>query len=158
MDTVTYPDSAVEEAMNGGFAALQIDLRARHPDFKEASLGQKVIWAPTFVFSDARHRELRRFCGWLPPESFLTELRFVQATAAFQATDFPTAYQRFEAIAKESKSTEVMAETMYWTGISGFLAGKMDWAPLKEWWGRLQQDYPNTRWARHASVIEDAPA
>ena len=157
MDTVTYPDPSVGRALEH-FSLLKIDLLAKHPDAREASLGQRVIWAPTMVLADARHRELRRWVGWLPPASFCAELEFTQGMAAFQQGDFDTAKAGFEAVVNEHPEAEIAAEASYWTGIAGFLAGKRDMATLRTWWEKTAAKYPGSRFATHASVIEDAPA
>ncbi len=156
MDTVTYPDADVAKLLGEHFEPLKIDMLAKHPDFREASLGQKVIWAPAMIFSDAKGREIRRFVGWLPPEAFIAEIRFVMATAQFQSIDFAGARDAFRSILDAAPKSEIAPEALYWSGIAGFLAGKRDMDALREAWTRLVADYPNTRWATHASVIEDA--
>ena len=66
MDAVTYPHDAVIDAIKQGFAPYKINMLERHPDFKEACAGGRVMWGPTFVIADARGREVRRWVGWLP--------------------------------------------------------------------------------------------
>jgi hypothetical protein len=156
MDAVTYPDPRVQELLAEHFVGLSIDLLARHPDLKEASLGQKVMFAPTFVFADAKHRELRRFTGWLPPKSFAAELELVRATAAMQKGDLETAARLYRLVAGDYADTEAAPEALYWAGVAGFLHGKKDWAALKAAWGELASRYAGNRFATHASVIEDA--
>ena len=157
MDTVTYPDANVQSDLVDSFVGLKIDQLARHPDYKAASLGQRVIWAPTFVFSDARGREIRRFVGWLPPENFRAELEFVRAYALYQNGDFPAAAALFDEVEQNYPQSPVAPECLYWGGTAAFLAGKKDWAALKQRWGRVAKDHPQTRFGMHASVIEDAP-
>ena len=142
MDTVTYPDDAVSTLLADHFESLKIDMLARHPDFRDACGGQKVIWAPALIFADAKGRELRRYIGWLPPASFRAELRFVLATARFQANDFAGARDDFAAVFDEDPSGEIAPEALYWTGIAGFLAGKRDMAALKDAWERLRARLP----------------
>jgi hypothetical protein len=157
MDAVTYPDPAVQQDLVKSFAGLKIDQLARHPDYKAASLAQRVIWAPTFVFSDARGREIRRFVGWLPPAAFRAELGFVRAYAAYQNGDFPTAAKLCDEVVEAFPAAPVAPECLYWGGTAAFLAGKKDWAALKDRWGRAAAEHGATRFGIHASVIEDAP-
>ena len=74
MDTVTYPQAGVIDALNEHFVLYKIDMTKRHPDFKEACAGGRVLWGPTFIVSDPRGSEVRRWVGWFPPASFLIEL------------------------------------------------------------------------------------
>ena len=157
MDAVTYPDPGVQQDLAEHFTTLKIDMLAKHPDFKAASLNQRVIWAPTFVFSDARHREIRRFVGWLPPEGFRAELKFVGAMARFNGGDFEGARSGFQSVLDAYPSAQLRPEALYWTGIAGFLAGRKDWSALREAWGTLAAEHPESRFGTHASVIEDAP-
>lgn len=156
MDTVTYPDAQVEQAIDQHFVPLKIDMLARHPDFKAASLNQRVIWAPTIIFTDAAHRELRRYVGWLPPRSFLAELALVRALADFNRGQFEPARQGFQTILETFQGTSLEPEALYWAGIAGFLAGNRDKQALATAWQRLAREFPHTRWGTHASVIEDA--
>ena len=156
MDTVTYPDPAVTEAVNTHFAPLTINLFDRHPDFKEASAGARIPWAPTLVFSDAKGRELRRYVGWLPPESFLAELTLVRGIAGVGQGQFESAAEILAPLDAEYADKEVAAEGLYWLGIARFLAGSKDMEALRGCWEKLVEKHPGSRFATHASVIKDA--
>ena len=152
---MTYPAADVASFVSDHFEGLKIDMLSKHPDFRDAALGQKVLWAPALIFSNAKGRELRRTIGWLPPPDFLAELRFVIATAQFQNVEFGEARAGFDAIFEENPAGELAPEALYWAGIAGFLDGKRDMEALRSAWERLARDYAGTRWAVHASVIED---
>lgn len=154
MDTVTYPDAAVAAYLSEHYVGLKINIMDRHPDFKEASGASRVIWAPTLIFAD-RRGELRRYVGWLPPQSFLAELTLARGTAAFNSGQFPDAKSHFDTVLAEYPDAPVAAEAMYWQGIAGFLAGDRDMPALQSSWQRLAAEHPDSRWGVHASVIED---
>lgn len=156
MDTVTYPDPQVQRRLSDAFVGFELDMFARHPDFKVASGASKVIWAPTMIFEDQKGRELRRYVGWLKPSAFIAELDFVAATASFQNVQFQQANERFQRILETHADEDIVAETLYWHGIAAFLASNKDSAALAASWERLVREHPKTRWAMHASVIEDA--
>ena len=158
MDAVTYPQQSVVETLNDRFALFRVNMLERHPDFKEACSGARVVWGPTFVIHDARGSELRRWTGWLPPESFIAELDFCHAYADYTHGRFAEALAGFTKLVDGASGTEIHPEALYWQGAAGFLAGKMDWDALRSSWSRLVDAYPGHRFAVHASVIEDAPA
>jgi hypothetical protein len=157
MDAVTYPHDSVVDAIDQGFAPYRINMLERHPDFKAACAGGRVMWGPTLVIADARGQEVRRWVGWLPPESFVAELAFCRALAEFNRGRFSEALAGFDAIVEREQGTEIHPEALYWQGIAGFMAGKQDWEALGRSWERLAADYPDNRFGTHASVIEDAP-
>lgn len=156
MDAVTYPQPAVQAAIDAEFAPYKINMMERHPDFKEACAGGRVMWGPTFVVADARGSEIRRWVGWLPEASFVAELQFCQALARYNRGDFEGAKAQFDELVETATETEIHAEAIYWQGISGFMAGKQDWDALGQSWRRLTEEYPNSRFGTHASVIADA--
>ena len=158
MGTVTYPNAEVVAAITTGFVPYQVNMLERHPDFREACNGGRVMWGPTFVVLDGRGTEVRRWVGWLPPASFVAELAFCQALAAYNRGDFADAFSAFGKIVEHHENAPIHAEALYWKGIAGFLAGPKDWGPLNAAWRRLATDHPNTRFGLHGSVIEDAPA
>jgi hypothetical protein len=157
MDAVTYPDETVVSAIDQGFAPFKINMLERHPDFKEACAGGRVLWGPTLVVADARGSEVRRWVGWLPPASFVAELAFCRAQADYNHGKFADALSGFNAIVDRDAGTEIHPEALYWQGVAGFMAGSKDWAALRRSWNRLTEEYPGQRFATHASVIEDAP-
>ena len=157
MDAVTYPDDAVIRAIERNFSPFKINMLERHPDFKEACAGGRVLWGPTLVVADARGSEVRRWVGWLPPESFVAELAYCRALADFNRGEFAEALAGFDAIVERDAGTEIHPEALYWQGIAGFMAGRQDWEALGRSWKRLAEEYPNNRFGTHASVVEDAP-
>jgi hypothetical protein len=156
MDAVTYPQESVVAAIAEGFAPFKLNMLERHPDFKEACAGGRVMWGPTIIVADARGSEVRRWVGWLPPDGFVAELAFCRAQAEHNRGKFAEALAGFDAIVENRSGTAIHPEALYWQGISGFMAGPTDWDALRRSWSRLATDYPDNRFGTHASVIEDA--
>jgi TolA-binding protein len=157
MDAVTYPHESVVTAIEDGFAPFKLNMLERHPDYKEASAGGRVMWGPTFIVADARGSELRRWVGWLPASEFVAELAFCRALAEYNRGKFANAFTGFEAIVGNYPDAAIHPEALYWKGIAGFMAGPTDWDALRVSWKQLAADYPNNRFGTHASVIEDSP-
>ena len=126
MDAVTYPNDAVASAIEQGFAPFKISMLERHPDFKEACAGGRVLWGPTLIVADSRNHG-----------------KFAEALAGF------------DAIVERDAGTEIYPEAIYWQGVAGFMAGPKDWTALRRSWARLAKEYPGSRFSTHASVIED---
>ena len=157
MDAVTYPDENVAAAIARDFAPYKISMLERHPDFKEACAGGRVMWGPTFVIADSRGREVRRWVGWLPPNAFVAELAFCRALSHYNNGKFAEAVAGFDTIVERDTGTAIHPEALYWQGVAGFMAGPKDWAVLRRSWNRLAEEYPDNRFGTHATVIEDAP-
>jgi hypothetical protein len=158
MDAVTYPHETVVAAIEQGFVPFKLNMLERHPDFKEACAGGRVLWGPTFIISDARGSEVRHWVGWLPPRDYVAELAFCRAQAEYNRGKFAEALAAFDAIVENETDTAIHPEALYWQGIAGFMAGPSDWDALRRSWTRLAESYPNHRFGTHASVIEDAPS
>lgn len=156
MDTVTYPDPAVERALRESFVGLKIDLLARHPDLKEASGSQRIGFSPAFVCYDAG-REVRRYIGWLEPRAFCAELAVTRAIAAIQKGDVGGAKTQLDDLLRDFEGTPVIPEALYLHGMAGFLAGKKDMVALRTSWERCAREFPTSRFGMHCSVIADAP-
>ena len=158
MGAVTYPDNDVQQYLSDHFTTLKINLLERHPDHKEASGTGKVIFAPTFVFTDGKGREIRRYLGWLPATSFLAELRFARAQHDFNRGQFLPARDLYAEIMNDFADADVAAEATYWHGIAAFLGGNKDGAALKKSWLQVRERYPSSTWATRAEPIDDLPA
>lgn len=155
MGTVTYPDQRVQEVLSEHFSCFKLNLLDKHPDYREAAGSGKVIFAPTFLFTDAKGREIRRYLGWLPPESFLGELGFVLGMHRFNQARFLEARDTFQQTLDHHPEADVAAETLYWLGIAAFLGGKKDSAALATAWNEVRARFPESTWATRASVIDD---
>jgi len=155
MDAVTYPHAEVSSEISSAFVGLKISLAERHPDFREASGGMPVPWAPTFIFRDGRGRELRRSVGWLAPDAFLSELWTVRGYAKMLRRDFDGAVELFEQAQDRDASAPAAPEAGYWHGVARFLQGNRDMAALKVSWNALRERFPGTEWAGKAEVIDD---
>jgi hypothetical protein len=156
MDTVTYPDPAVQNALRESFVGLKIDLLARHPDIKEASGSQRIGFAPAFVFTE-KGREVRRYIGWLDAKGFRAELLMVRAQAAFSRGDVAASRALLEDLLRDFDGTPVVPEALYLHGMAAFLAGNKDFPALRASWERCAREFATSRFGMHCSVIADAP-
>ena len=149
MDTVVYPDERVDRYLSESLVGFKLCLTERHPDFKEAALGQPVPWAPTFLFTDGKGRAVRRSVGWLSTDGFLDEIKIAQGSAHLQRGRFDDALELLESVAGTSP------EAGYYAGVALFLKGNRDMDSLKQRWNTLRTDHPASDWANKASVVDD---
>jgi len=147
MEAVTLPHPDVQAELAAHFVGFKLCLLDRHPDFKEAVGGQPVPWAPTFLYTDGKGREVRRSVGWLGPGGFVAELQLARAQFLLSRGKFDESL----ALLEEADSPE----SLYYAGVAVFLRGKRDMIALGERWNALRARYPDSEWAAKAEVIED---
>ena len=158
MAKVTWPDPQVGSLLTAHYRGIQFDLASPHDDFVEATQTAKVVWAPTFIVDDTRGRELRRWTGWLPPEEFIAELQIPVAMDHLHHRRIEEGAAILESVVEETPKAPAAAEALHFLGIFEFLAGKRDLPKLRARWNAVREQYPDSRFARHSEVIDDAPA
>lgn len=147
MGAVTYPHDDVRQALAEDFVCYKLNLKEPHPDHREASRETRIPWAPTFVFTDAAGREVRRFTGWLPPDEFVTELALTRGLYQVQKGRFAEAFEILSPLGDSP-------EALYWAGMAAFRdSGEM--ADLATHWNALRERHPGSTWATRASVIDE---
>ena len=105
-------------------------------------------WTPTVLVTDERGTEHHRIEGFLPKDDFLAQVRLGLAHAARAGGDFPTAEQLYGELASEG---DLAAEATYWAGVSKYKRTN-DPAALGETATRIREKYPDSTWAKKASV------
>ena len=147
MGAVTLPDPTVNAELTDHFVGFKLCLLDRHPDFKDAVGAQAVPWAPTFLYTDGKGREIRRTVGWMSPEDFVADLRLARAQHRLSRGKIDEALELLAAAGN--------AEAAYYEGVAVFLKGKRDMVALGEKWNLLREKFPTSDWAAKAEVIED---
>jgi hypothetical protein len=153
MGAVTYPDPTVSTFLAHHFTCVRIDIGAPRPEARQLLRLAKPLWGPLFVWLDASRVELRRTYGWLPPDEFLAELRFVLATQAFLRRDFQRALDGFVEIVDRSAAAHAAPEACYWAGVAAYRRAGNRLAALEPLWQELVQRYPGSTWAQRAAVL-----
>ena len=152
MGTVTYPDDDVIRLVTERFIAVQVNIREPRPDLKDLFRAAKPVWAPMFVARNSRGSELARWTGWLPPEEFRARLYLATMLERLVANDPEAAARDLVSAGELTSIDEVKAEVMYWQGA---VAYKLDGIEaLRSIWTELIGEYPSSRWARSADVLE----
>jgi hypothetical protein len=87
-----------------------------------------------------------RFYGHPPASALLAGLARARNEIALQA---------LRAVADLHPQSHVAGEALFWAGIAAFRVAGRDKAALRDGWEPLWERYPDTTWARRASVWPD---
>lgn len=155
---MTYPDPQFTSALDALVAPIRINIADRHEDFRDAAVMTKIPFSPRFrLFSSDMKRLLREWTGWMPAAELVAEFYIARGVDLLERKDPSGAVEQFDAALAVAEGGPATAEILYRRGMAAFIAGKFDWQPLRRDWNRVVEDHPGSRWASHASVIEDAP-
>jgi len=108
-------------------------------------------WTPTLMVLDPEGAERYRFEGYLPPEDFLAQLEVGLAKSAFAHEQWEKAERRYRGIVQRFPKSEAAPEAVYWAGVSKYKASG-DAGALKETAREMKERYPESSWAKKASV------
>jgi len=142
-----YPDERVAQFINQNFVPIKIHIKEN----KEAFGRFGAQWTPTLIVLDQEGKERYRLEGFLPSEDFLAQLEMGLARSAFERGEFQEAERRYRDVAKKYPKSEAVPEALYWAGVSKYKATN-DPAPLQEAARNLKTQYPESSWAKKASV------
>jgi len=110
-----------------------------------------VNWTPTLLVIDPKGPERYRFEGWMPKDEFLGQLMLGLARFHFMNKRWGDAEKLYEQIVKAYPKTEAAEEALYWQGVSRYKASG-DHTALGATAQQYNERYPNTLWAKKASV------
>ena len=150
MDTVTYPHGGVERRLNEMFVAV----RLRIDEHKDLALRLQAPWTPGLVFLDPDGQVVHRAQGYFPPEEMEHLLHIGRGMVDFTRGRYEEALAQFAKAADDPERTAEQAEALYWKGACQIKTG--DKEGVKASWGRLQTAFPDTVWAKKASVVRAA--
>jgi outer membrane protein assembly factor BamD (BamD/ComL family) len=110
-----------------------------------------VQWTPTVLILDESGVERHRLEGFLPLEDFLAQLELGLAKLAFRHNDYSQAERRFHSVCETHGGATAAPEACYWEGVSAYKAANEP-KHLKETYLKLSKRYPDSEWAKKASV------
>ena len=142
-----YPNDRVADFINQNFVPIKIHIKENKDAF--GRFGAQ--WTPTLIVLDPEGKERYRFEGFLPPDDFLAQLETGLARSAFEHGQFQQAERRYRDVAQKYPKSEAAPEALYWAGVSKYKATN-DPAPLGQAARELKAQYPESSWAKKASV------
>ena len=134
-------------AISTNFVPVKIHIKEQKQTFDRFG----ALWTPTQIILDLNGVERHRIEGFLPVEDFLARLELGLARVAFEDKRFAEAERRYRTICDEYPHTGAAPEACYWAGVSAYKATNQP-QHLKETLDVLRERYPDTEWARRASV------
>ena len=141
-----YPDPRVTAFITENFIPVRLHVKDNAKAFERFG----AQWTPTVLIDDPDGKERHRIEGFLPADAFLAQLQLGLARYAFNANDWKNAEQYYERVA-EGSDEETAPEAMYWAGVARY-KGTDDPSHLGATHKRLSEKYPNSSWAKKASV------
>jgi len=135
------------QAISSNFIPVKVHIKEQKQTFERFG----AQWTPTLIVLDPDGNERHRVEGFLPAGDFLAQLDMGRAKLAFQRQAFRDAETIFRSICQDRRGTFAAPEACYWAGVAAYKAGG-DATRLNETARLLKKEFPESEWARKASV------
>jgi hypothetical protein len=146
-----YTDDRVKELVTGRLVPVRAHVRENRDEWQRLSEQYGVQWTPTILIVDPDGHERHRIEGFLPANDFLSQVELGLGHAAFKRADYSKAEALFRQVARKYSKTDAAPEALYWAGVAKYRSSD-DPAALKETAGLVSREYPESSWAKKASV------
>jgi TolA-binding protein len=143
MDAVTYPQTAVSDAINAHCVPLQID--NTQPTAEPLLQKYRHIWTPDLRILEADGTELYRWNGYLPPFEFAPQLLVAVAHAHLRLKQFDPAIEIYEDVVKRFPTSLFAPEALYFLGTSKYRKTHES-TELLRGWHELEKSFPASEW------------
>jgi hypothetical protein len=148
MGAVTYPDPTVAGLINENFVPVQLNIA----DAKDIVQQYNVIWTPNINIVDHRENVSYHWEGWLSPSEFAPMLIAAKGHFEWRHKRFEEGAQFLEKVCETYPGSYFAPEALYYLGVCRYMASH-DAEQLVKFWKRLQQEYPDSTWARSSKVL-----
>jgi hypothetical protein len=108
-------------------------------------------WTPTLLVTDPEGVERHRIEGFLPADDLLAQLELGIGKIEFAHEHFDKSRDLFKSDFEHHPKAAAVPEARYWMGVSEYKRTN-DGRPLVETAKVLHEKYPDSEWARKASV------
>ena len=109
------------------------------------------VWTPTVLILDPNGEERWRIEGYLPKNEFQAQLLMGLARVAVVQKKWEEAEKLYSQVVDQFGTTSAGAEALYWRDVSLY-SRTHDHVPLQRVAAELKQRYPDSVWAKKASV------
>ena len=135
------------QAITSRFIPVQVHIQDQKPIFERFN----AQWTPTQLVLDADGVERHRTEGFLPVDDFLAQLDLGLGRLHFQHEEFDKAESVLRSACDSFPKAGAAPEACYWAGVAAY-KGTHDANHLAATARRLKERYPESEWARKASV------
>ena len=146
-----YTDERVKELVTSRFVPVRVHVRENRDEWQRLSAQYGVQWTPTILIVNPAGKEEHRIEGFLPANDFTSQIELGLAHAAFKRADYGEAEKGFRDVARQYPKTDAAPEALYWAGVAKYRSSD-DPAALKETAEMVSREYPDSSWAKKASV------
>jgi hypothetical protein len=113
------------------------------------------VWTPTVLILDPDGHECWRIEGYLPKDEFRAQLLMGLARIAVIEKRWADAEKLYGQVVDQFPNTTTAAEALYWRNVSQYSQSHQP-QPLQSVASELRQKYPDSVWAKKASVWSTA--
>jgi thioredoxin-related protein len=146
MDAVSYPHPKVIEFFSKYLVPVRVEISSQ-PLPKRF----KVQWTPTLVTLDETGEEHHRTVGFLPPEELVPSLMLGIGKSYFDRERFAESEQTLDQLLAEYPRSDASPEATYYRGVGRYKRTHKA-EELKKTIEALQKNFPQSEWAKRASV------
>ena len=148
MDAVSYPHPKVIEFFAKNLVAVRVLINSQPLPKKF-----KVQWTPTLILLDEQGEEHNRTVGFLPPDELLPSMLLGLGKSYFDREQLKEAEHTFQELLSAYPRSDSSAEAAYYLGVSRYKQTH-NADELKKTIQHLQKEFPQSEWARRASVYQ----
>jgi len=137
----------VVKFIEDNFVPLEAHIKEHPAYFKRFS----AVWTPTVLVLDPDGHECWRIEGYLPKDEFQAQLLMGLARVDVMQKRWADAEKLYAQVVDRFPTTTTAAEALYWRDVSVYNRTH-DHMPLQGVAKELRQRYPDSVWAKKASV------
>ena len=146
-----WPDPRVQRMLDEHFVPVRVHVREQAEEFQRLGARYGAQWTPATLVLSPDGQERHRIEGFTPADDFLAQLSLGLGRVDFDAGRFEQAERRFRGVVERHAESDAAPEALYWAGVSRYKATN-DAGALKETAKAVRERYPESTWAKKASV------
>jgi hypothetical protein len=153
MGTVTYPETAVGEAVTQGFVPVQVN--TQDGSGAEIVSRYRQAWTPDIRVLGPDGFEYHGWNGYLPPFEFIPRLLVGQGHAVLRQGRDREAAAVFDDVVRRFPTSHSADEAAYYRAVARYRHSHQP-ADLLDNWDRLRHRYPGSVWRLKQSMVEES--
>jgi hypothetical protein len=144
MDAVVYPVKEIGDFIMNEMIPLRIPTSN-----EEMTKKFEIKWTPTLITMDVNEKEHQRTLGFMGVDELIPSLLLGMAKIPFDEGEPARAIELLQKVIDDYPKSNSVPEAIFLRGVAGY-KNTHQAAPLKEAYNILNQNYPDTTWAKRA--------